>query len=333
MPRGFPGTRLPYAAGLQGGVACWGALPLVRLEPHRYVSSCLPRKYFYLLTPSVPSVCFPPACDPRRDTIARPTPDVPDIASMLRGLFRRHVGMAATFAAAGALASCDSAPPVGLAEKRQSTVVHRPGSGVHTSSPLTLEYFALRGLGELPRLILEVTGLPYDCVFHYLQGDWKSRAAFGQLPLLHDGEMTISQSRAIVRYLARKACIDGATDAEKARVDMWCEFQRDLNDKKSAVRFLHLRGPHSAPRPAPRAPRLAPRASRQVHDMAAHADAPKLKQMLDAAERQLADGDGIHFVSHSLTVADVLIFSTLHQAEDRPIACAWVVRHLALRGR
>ena len=55
--------------------------------------------------------------------------------------------------------------------------------------------------------------------------------------------------------------------------------------------------------------------------------------MLDAAERQLADGDGIHFVSHSLTVADVLIFSTLHQAEDRPIACAWVVRDLALRGR
>ena len=252
---------------------------------------------------------------------------------MLRGLFRRHVGMAATFAAAGALASCDSAPPVGLAEKRQSTVVHRPGSGVHTSSPLTLEYFALRGLGELPRLILEVTGLPYDCVFHFLQGDWKSRAAFGQLPLLHDGDMTISQSRAIVRYLARKACIDGATDAEKARVDMWCEFQRDLNDKKSAVRFLHLRGPQSAPRPTPRAPRLAPRASRQVHDMAAHADAPKLKQMLDAAERQLADGDGIHFVSHSLTVADVLIFSTLHQAEDRPIACAWAVRDLALRGR
>jgi len=252
---------------------------------------------------------------------------------MLRGLFRRHVGMTATFAAAGALASCDSAPPVGLAEKRQSTVVHRPGSGVHTSSPLTLEYFALRGLGELPRLILEVTGLPYDCVFHFLQGDWKSRAAFGQLPLLHDGDMTISQSRAIVRYLARKACIDGATDAEKARVDMWCEFQRDLNDKKSAVRFLHLGDPHSAPRPTPRAPRLAPRASRQVHDMAAHADAPKLKQMLDAAERQLADGDGIHFVSHSLTVADVLIFSTLHQAEDRPIACAWAVRDLALRGR
>ena len=250
--------------------------------------------------------------------------------------------MAATFAAAGALgalAACDSAPPVGLAEKRRSTVVLRPGSGVHTSSPLTLEYFALRGLGELPRLVLEVTGLPYDCVFHYMQGDWKSRAAFGQLPLLHDGETTISQSRAIVRYLARKACIDGATDAEKARVDMWCEFQRDLNDKKSAVRPSLRPTPHAprptphAPRPTPRAPRVAPRASRQVHDMSAHADAPKLKQMLDAAERQLADGDGIHFVSHSLTVADVLIFSTLHQAEDRRIACAWVVRDLAPRGR
>jgi len=207
---------------------------------------------------------------------------------MFRGAFRRHVGMAATFATAGALAraSCDSAPPVGLAEQRRATVVHRPGSGVHTS-PLTLEYFALRGLGELPRLILEASGLPYDCVFHYLEGDWKPRAAFGQLPVLHDGDLTISQSRAIVRYLARKACIDGATEAEKAQVDMWCEFHRDLNDKKSAV-----------------------------HNMAEHADAPKLKQMLDAAERQLADGDGTHFVSRSLTVADVLMFSTLHQAEE-----------------
>ena len=110
---------------------------------------------------------------------------------------------------------------MGLAEQRRATVVHRPGSGVHTRGtvPLTLEYFALRGLGELPRLILEASGLPYDCVFHYLEGDWKPRAAFGQLPVLHDGELTISQSRAIVRYLARKACIDGATEAEKARVD------------------------------------------------------------------------------------------------------------------
>jgi hypothetical protein len=188
-------------------------------------------------------------------------------AKMFRGAFRRHVGMAATFATAGALAraSCDSAPPVGLAEQRRATVVHRPGSGVHTS-PLTLEYFALRGLGELPRLILEASGLPYDCVFHYLEGDWKPRAAFGQLPVLHDGDLTISQSRAIVRYLARKACIDGATEAEKAQVDMWCEFHRDLNDKKSAVHFLPAsrpsrRTPHAARR-TPHAARRTPRARR-----------------------------------------------------------------------
>ena len=70
---------------------------------------------------------------------------------MLRGALRRHVGMAATFAAAGALAraSCESAPPVGLAEQRRATVVHRPGTTGHATTPLTLEYFALRGLGEL----------------------------------------------------------------------------------------------------------------------------------------------------------------------------------------
>jgi glutathione S-transferase len=224
---------------------------------------------------------------------------------MFRFAFRRHVRMAAIgMAACGALAraSCDSAPPIGLGEQRRATVVHRPGT-VHTGTPLTLEYFALRGLGELPRLILEATGLPYDCVFHYLGGEWRSRAAFGQLPVLHDGELTISQSRAIVRHLARKTCIDGATEADKARVDMWCEFHRDLNDKKKAT-----------------------------HDMAGHADAPKLKQMFDAAERQLGAGDGVHLVGSSLTVADVLLFSTLHQMEETnpgvlrpwPRLCAFV---------
>jgi len=202
---------------------------------------------------------------------------------MLRSL-RRPIAAAATLAAASALASCEPAPK-GLMAQRKASVVHRAGVG--TSEPLILEYFALQALGEVPRLILEVTGLPYDCVFHFADGEWRSRAPFGQLPLLHDGDLHICQSRAIVRYLARKACIDGSTETEKVAVDEWCEFHRDLNDKRKAV-----------------------------HDLSNHADAPQLKKMLDRAEARLSKGDGVHFVGGSLTVADVLMFSTLHTVEE-----------------
>ena len=205
---------------------------------------------------------------------------------MFRAL-RRPIAAAATLAAAGAaLVSCDAAQPKGLNEQRKASVVARPGTRADVS-PLTLEYFALRGLGEVPRLILEVTGLPYRCVFHYLDGEWRSRAAFGQLPILHDGDLTICQSRTIARYLARKACIDGASEADKVNVDMWCEFHRDLNDKRKAA-----------------------------HDLAGHADGPKLKKMLDMAEGALEAGDGRHFVGGALTVADIMMFSTLHHVEE-----------------
>ena len=205
---------------------------------------------------------------------------------MFRAL-RRPIAAAATLAAAGAaLVSCDAAQPKGLNEQRKASVVARPGTRTDVS-PLTLEYFALRGLGEVPRLILEVTGLPYSCVFHYLDGEWRSRAAFGQLPILHDGDLTICQSRTIARYLARKACIDGASEADKVNVDMWCEFHRDLNDKRKAA-----------------------------HDLAGHADGPKLKKMLDMAEGALEAGDGRHFVGGALTVADIMMFSTLHHVEE-----------------
>ena len=39
--------------------------------------------------------------------------------------------------------------------------------------PITLEYFAIRALGELPRLLLEVLEVPYDSVYHFGGGYYK----------------------------------------------------------------------------------------------------------------------------------------------------------------
>ena len=46
--------------------------------------------------------------------------------------------------------------PQSLAANMPPTVVVRAADDPHVKPEMTLEYFALRGLGELPRLILEV---------------------------------------------------------------------------------------------------------------------------------------------------------------------------------
>jgi hypothetical protein len=65
-------------------------------------------------------------------------------------------------------AACVPAPE-SFATPRPPTVVRSPGFSA-SEPPLILEYFALRGRGELARLILESAGVPYDCVFHFYDG-------------------------------------------------------------------------------------------------------------------------------------------------------------------
>lgn len=178
------------------------------------------------------------------------------------------------------LADCAAAPaPKGLGSQHPSTVIVKKAPGDNAKPPITLEYFCLQGLGELPRLILEVTDTPYTSVFHYLQGKWKEYATFGQLPVLRDGELLLVESSAIVRHLARKTCIDGSSLEDQAAVDMYFELSKDIGGKRAAL-----------------------------HDMANHADAPKIKTYLAAAESAC---DGMHFVGGYLTLADVAMFHQL----------------------
>jgi glutathione S-transferase len=70
-------------------------------------------------------------------------------------------------------------------------------------------------LGAL--VALEVTGQPYK--FTAVGDDWSSlkpSCPFGQLPILKDEGRTIAQSGAILRYIARKAKIEGNTDQDFA---------------------------------------------------------------------------------------------------------------------
>jgi glutathione S-transferase len=101
---------------------------------------------------------------------------------------------------------------------------------------MKLTYFPVRGRVEPARLLLELSGESYD--FEPMDvATWRGpegkermlqRTPFGQLPLLEDGALTLCQSRAINRYLARKLKLYGDTIEEQARVDEVFETADDI---------------------------------------------------------------------------------------------------------
>uniref|UniRef100_A0A8D2CZY3 Glutathione S-transferase n=1 Tax=Sciurus vulgaris TaxID=55149 RepID=A0A8D2CZY3_SCIVU len=98
--------------------------------------------------------------------------------------------------------------------------------------PMTLGYWDIRGLTNPIRLLLEYTDSSYE-EKRYTMGDapdydrsqwldekFKLGLDFPNLPYLIDGVHRITQSNAILCYIARKHNLCGETEEEKIRVDM-----------------------------------------------------------------------------------------------------------------
>uniref|UniRef100_A0A8C8REK2 Glutathione S-transferase n=1 Tax=Pelusios castaneus TaxID=367368 RepID=A0A8C8REK2_9SAUR len=96
-----------------------------------------------------------------------------------------------------------------------------------------LGYWDIRGLAHAIRLLLEYTGTPYEDKQYTVIGEgpdfdtsqWteekeKLGLDFPNLPYLIDGQTKLTQSNAILRYLARKHKMAGKTEEEIQRVDM-----------------------------------------------------------------------------------------------------------------
>jgi len=93
-----------------------------------------------------------------------------------------------------------------------------------------LVYFNGRGRAEIIRLTLTAAGmefnevnLPSKEIFHSLLPDLLYR----QVPMLRIDGMNVVQTAAIVRYIARKANLQGGTDPHIVRVDELYEGTRD----------------------------------------------------------------------------------------------------------
>ncbi|XP_052586188.1 glutathione S-transferase Mu 2-like [Peromyscus californicus insignis] len=98
--------------------------------------------------------------------------------------------------------------------------------------PMILGYWNVRGLTQSIRMLLEYTDSSYEEKKYtmgdapdYEQSQWlsdkfKLGLDFPNLPYLIDGSHKITQSNAILRYIARKHNLCGETEEERIRADI-----------------------------------------------------------------------------------------------------------------
>ena len=223
-------------------------------------------------------------------------------------------------------AAAEGAAPTSLQNTRPKVVLrHRPSGRALGSndddSVAVLEYLALRGLGEVPRLLLEVAGVDYDCVLYFHGGagggsgrvvssvnpDWQARKGstpFGKLPVYRGPELggqakglQLAESSAIARHLARVHGLAGRGAEEQAHCDMLFEASKSV----PLVRGGFLIESDFAATPS-------------VEDCAATA------AFLRALQSSLQPASGL-FVGAGVTLADLAIFNTLETMDEARPGC------------
>jgi len=115
--------------------------------------------------------------------------------------------------------------------------------------PSVLAYWDLRGLAQPVRLLLNYVGeefedKKYECgeAPEYSRECWmKEKHTFGlafpNLPFYIDGDIKITQSNAILRYIGRKYNLCGKSDQEKVMVDMMLDTAMDF--RNGLVRLVY----------------------------------------------------------------------------------------------
>ncbi|XP_069094449.1 glutathione S-transferase Mu 1-like [Pleurodeles waltl] len=121
-------------------------------------------------------------------------------------------------------------------------------------------YWDIRGLAHPIRLLLEYTGTSYEdkqyvCGpgpdydrSHWLKEKETLGLAFPNLPYLIDGDVKLTQSNAILRYIGRKHNLCGESETEISRVDVLVsqvmDFRLGLANISYNPNFESLKGPY-----------------------------------------------------------------------------------------
>nr|AHA46522.1 phi class glutathione S-transferase [Larix kaempferi] len=102
---------------------------------------------------------------------------------------------------------------------------------------------------------------------------------FGVVPTIQDGDLTLYESRAILRYLARKfkgqgTDLLGSTLSEQAVVDQWCEVEGHSFNTPASVTVYQLL--------------IVPMIGGSTDQAAVEMNVEKLKKVLDIYEERLS---------------------------------------------
>jgi len=176
-----------------------------------------------------------------------------------------------------------------------------------------LTYFNGRGIAETSRLIFAYTRtlykderFPLEIVdfskrqFKRVEFD-KAKAtgaldlSLGKVPFLKTGGITLSQSKSIERFLAKRLGCMGATDLETALIDAFCEHIRDA--KTSYQPYRQLEG----------------EAKQKGMDRFFGEELPS---KLQALEKTLDPSDS-WVIGNSVSLADITLFSLVEFFDDK----------------
>ena len=193
---------------------------------------------------------------------------------------------------------------------------------------LTLHCFAESGNAYKVALMLAVAGADWQPAFvDFFRGAHRSPEylalnAMGEVPLLVDGDRVLSQSGAILTYLAAKlGRFGGATEAERMEILRWLLWD---NHKFTATIAIHRFLAN-----------FLPEAQRQPEVIAFHA--ARQKSAMKVLERHLTGRAWV--VGDGPTIADFSLCGYLYYPEpfgfaraDWPAIDAWLDRIAALPG-
>jgi glutathione S-transferase len=193
-------------------------------------------------------------------------------------------------------------------------------------SPIRLYRFALSGHAHRAQLMLSLLGLPHELIdIDLIAGDQKqpgflARNAFGQVPVIEDGDFTLADSNAILVYLAL------TYDAQRS----W--LPQDARTQANVQRWLGVAAGPLASGAAHA--RFATIFNRPLNPQAQ----PTARKLFEVFEGQLEGRTWLATHDHP-TIADVAMYSyTAHAPEGGvslepcPRVRAWLDRVEALPG-
>eukprot|EP00051_Salpingoeca_urceolata_P018158 m.253588 g.253588 ORF g.253588 m.253588 type:complete len:306 (-) comp19136_c0_seq4:937-1854(-) len=102
---------------------------------------------------------------------------------------------------------------------------------VEMATPPHLSYFNVRGRAQMVGVMAAFVGQRIDYDWNPNWPAIRPQTPLGQLPVLRDGAVVLSQSMAIVRYLARKWNLQGSCTEDFALSEMLLEQASSLLDK------------------------------------------------------------------------------------------------------